>query len=81
MQIRAQFAACGAPLLGDTLYGWRNSKGFGMGNAEHHDVPERVVAERIGLQARRLDISGAAEAFGFESISFDAGTPDWLSSA
>ena len=80
-QIRAQFAACGAPLLGDTLYGWRDSRGCGQGTTEHQIVPERVVAERIGLQARRLDISGAAEAFGTESISFDAGAPDWLSSA
>ena len=71
-QIRAQFAACGAPLLGDTLYGWQDDRVSGNGN------PERIGAERIGLQARRLDISSAMDTFGSENISFDAGPPDWL---
>ena len=77
-QIRAQFSACGAPLLGDTLYGWRGGGVSFQGTKVQGKVVERVGAERIGLQARRLDISGAAEAFGSEGVSFDAGSPDWL---
>lgn len=78
VQIRAQFSACGAPLLGDTLYGWHGGKGTEQDLLNEHTVYERVMADRIGLQARRLDISGATEAFGQETISFDAGPPDWL---
>lgn len=78
VQIRAQFSACGAPLLGDTLYGWHGGEGSAQDSFNVHTVYERVMADRIGLQARRLDISGGTEAFGQETISFDAGSPDWL---
>lgn len=81
LQIRAQFSACGAPLLGDTLYGWQQGEGTAEDSVGNHTIMERVMADRIGLQARRLDISGATEAFGQPRISFDAGPPDWLSSA
>lgn len=87
MQIRAQFAAVGAPLLGDTLYGPLAAAGAapdggdsGKQAAQPLQGGERLLREPlaagIGLQACRLTFSDNGELMRSRTC-FEAPAPWW----
>ena len=89
-QIRAQMAACGAPVVGDTTYGEeRTFSGGGEEGSKSNssgvmrDGGFPVIPARLGLQAWRLEIDvaeedGGGNFFGRSGcVVWEAGSPWW----
>ena len=74
-QIRAQFAAVGAPLLGDALYGGEDLS-LSAGDAARASPRGLDESDRLCLQAAKVTM-GVEGPTGPAGATFEAGTPWW----
>ena len=74
-QIRAQFAAVGAPLLGDALYGGEDLS-VSAGDAVRASPRVLDESDRLCLQAAKVTM-GVEGPTGPAGATFEAGTPWW----
>ena len=79
-QIRAQFAAHGAPLLGDVLYGGRS---LCFGEAYDSNIPPRVLdsSDKLCLQSAAMTVlvagEGESKSHETDGQTWHAGPPWW----
>jgi 23S rRNA-/tRNA-specific pseudouridylate synthase len=82
-QIRAQFAAVGAPLLGDVLYGGSSLRVGGEANAGSHQMPRALDEDdRLCLQSAAMTIDkdridSTTPPHETDGRTFEAGKPWW----
>ncbi|KAF5836152.1 hypothetical protein DUNSADRAFT_6355 [Dunaliella salina] len=87
-QIRAQFAACNCPLLGDNLYEALAARWFesgvstnttidGNGGSDWCRAAQKDPSQPVGLQAWQMEVLEDGPYFGPAPVIFQAGPPWW----